>query len=297
MQRSTEVVSEDIERRIKLLLESAKSSIKICVAWINMSIYFEVLQSRVRSGVNVEIICNDDASNKKTIYPHPDGVSVILFKPRNGGINHNKFAIIDDYSVCTGSYNWSSNAQKNHENICVIRGDVEAVARYSAIFEGLKIGAKIKYSSILKKVSRCEICRGNAYNLLLVSYNDIYSETECDKIYVFEICCKNLHIRKIRDEIQDFSSEVFLDDPVYFNPIEEAVDQLHINEKSFQYYRKYLGVDIHAIGMLGSNFAYFNKGYADIMEYWVDIYWRDPNYKNVIPDKLPIEVLIDQTSD
>ena len=33
---------------------------------------------------------------------------------------HNKFAIFDDTIIITGSYNWSSNAAKNIENIVII---------------------------------------------------------------------------------------------------------------------------------------------------------------------------------
>lgn len=297
MHKSVKVITEDIEKSIKELLESAKSSIKICVAWMNMRLYYEILQAQISKGVDIEIICNDDASNKKTMYPHPDGVRIILFKPKNGGINHNKFAIIDDNTVCTGSYNWSSNAQKNHENICIIHGDIDSVASYATIFEELKIGDKINKLSISEKVNRCKICRSNAYNLLLISYNDIYTETEYQKIYIFEICQKNKHVRKIHEETQDFSNDTFLDDPIDLNPIEEAIDQLHINTKTFEYYKSHLNIDIHATGSLGSNFNVFTKGYADVMEYWVDIDWRDPNYKNVIPDKLSIEFLIGQKSD
>ena len=297
MYKSVKIINEDIEQNIKELLMSARSSIKICVAWMNMSLYYKTLQEQISKGIDIEIICNDDATNKKTMYPHPSGVRVILFKPKNGGINHNKFVIIDDNTVCTGSYNWSSNAQKNHENICIIRGDIDSVIKYSAIFEELNIGAEISALSISEKVSRCKICRSNAYNLLLLSYNDIYTKEECQKLYVFEICQKNRHVRKINEEVQDFSNEIFSDDPVYSNLIEEAVDQLQTNKKSYAYYKNYLGVDIHAIGLLGSNYDVFMKEYADAMEYWVDIDWRDPNYKNVIPDKLPIEFLTSQTSD
>ena len=297
MYQSVEVISENIEQSIKELLISARSSIKICVAWMNMSLYYTILQEQVSKGINIEIICNDDATNKKTMYPHPDGVHIILFKPQNGGIHHNKFAIIDDNIVCTGSYNWSSNAQRNHENICIIRGEINSVAKYSAIFEELKIGAEISGLSLSKKVNRCKICRSNAYNLLLISYNNIYTEEECQKLYLFEICQKNRHVRKIHEEIQDFSNEVFLDDPTYSNIIEETIDQLQTNTKSYTYYKSYLGIDIHAVGLLGSNYNVFMKGYANTMEYWVDINWRNPNYKNVIPDKLSIEFLTGQTSD
>ena len=36
---------------------------------------------------------------------------------------HNKFCVIDEYTVINGSYNWSKKAERNHENIIITTGD------------------------------------------------------------------------------------------------------------------------------------------------------------------------------
>ena len=53
------------------------------------------------------------------------------------GIMHNKVAIIDDSTVITGSYNWTSNAElMNQENMLVI-DTPEIVQKYQERFQYL----------------------------------------------------------------------------------------------------------------------------------------------------------------
>jgi len=61
----------------------------------------------------------------------------------NNYIMHNKFAIIDNRLLLTGSYNWTFSANnRNDENLMVI-DDPEVIARYQNQFEKLWLG---KYS-------------------------------------------------------------------------------------------------------------------------------------------------------
>ena len=53
------------------------------------------------------------------------------------GMMHNKFMIINGKQLVTGSYNWSTNAEKyNYEN-CLILEDKELIKKYSVEFEKL----------------------------------------------------------------------------------------------------------------------------------------------------------------
>ena len=62
----------------------------------------------------------------------------------NNYIMHNKFAIIDNHILLTGSYNWTFSANnRNDENLMVI-DDPDVIARYQDYFEKLWFG---KYSA------------------------------------------------------------------------------------------------------------------------------------------------------
>ncbi len=57
---------------------------------------------------------------------------------RRGGLMHNKFCVIDNQVVITGSYNWSTNAEfKNDENVS-IQLDPEQATKYSVEFRKLQ---------------------------------------------------------------------------------------------------------------------------------------------------------------
>ena len=50
---------------------------------------------------------------------------------------HNKFAIVDDYLLLTGSFNWTDNAvNRNCENI-LITSDIEVIKKYKDEFNKL----------------------------------------------------------------------------------------------------------------------------------------------------------------
>lgn len=58
-------------------------------------------------------------------------------KGTKGGMMHNKFCIIDDTLIVTGSYNFSENAdRKNHENMVFIY-DLKVIQQYQEEFERL----------------------------------------------------------------------------------------------------------------------------------------------------------------
>ena len=65
-------------------------------------------------------------------------VSTQRIKSSKGGIMHNKFCIIDNQIINTGSYNWYSNAKfRNEENISILRYNKTA-SDYSVEYRNLK---------------------------------------------------------------------------------------------------------------------------------------------------------------
>ena len=51
---------------------------------------------------------------------------------------HNKFCVIDNQLIVTGSYNWTNNAEsQNDENVTIMK-DPESATNYSLEFKKLK---------------------------------------------------------------------------------------------------------------------------------------------------------------
>ncbi len=63
---------------------------------------------------------------------------------------HNKFCIIDNDLVITGSYNWTFKARMNDENVIVIKNQPTIISKFAEKFESIKpkYGFTIKGNSV-----------------------------------------------------------------------------------------------------------------------------------------------------
>jgi len=92
-------------------------------------------------GVKVRVII--DYGNGKSRYCvgpllEKAGIPVRYKRGSGGGLMHNKYAIYDGKVLSTGSFNWTSNANKrNDENLVVIRNDRHLVELYQKNFNKL----------------------------------------------------------------------------------------------------------------------------------------------------------------
>ena len=132
----TEAVFENISQRIQKELANSKKSIFIAVAWFTDDIIFNLLCNKAKDNIEVELVLISDHINKGSTIDFDlltnAGGSVYWIDGSNqeNGIMHNKFCIIDNNIIVTGSYNWSKQAKKNYENISVIYEDHNLVTQY-----------------------------------------------------------------------------------------------------------------------------------------------------------------------
>lgn len=112
---------ETCRQRITGLLKSARECVDICVFTITDDEISRCIQETHGRGVTIRIISDDDKSG--------DLGSDILKLQRRGldvavdqspAHMHHKFAIFDEQTLLTGSYNWTrSAARENQENVVV----------------------------------------------------------------------------------------------------------------------------------------------------------------------------------
>ena len=92
--------------------------------------------NKAKNNIEVELVLISDHINKGSTIDFDlltnAGGSVYWIDGSNqgNGIMHNKFCIIDNNIIVTGSYNWSKQAKKNYENISVIYEDHNLVTQY-----------------------------------------------------------------------------------------------------------------------------------------------------------------------
>lgn len=128
---------QDIENRILKALDNAEVSIIVVMAWFTNQRLFDKLVEKHKSGLDVKIAIYDDGINKKHGVDISQLPNIKIKRGQRGGLMHNKFCVIDNQVVITGSYNWSDNAEfKNDENVTV-ENDPKQATKYSVEFRRL----------------------------------------------------------------------------------------------------------------------------------------------------------------
>lgn len=173
-------------------ISKAESDLKICVAWFtDVDIYKSILNVQ-KKGVLVYIIVANHEFNKKSkvdfkeLLNNKGNVGYIgsLNDTVSDKLMHNKFCIIDNEIVITGSYNWTFKARMNDENIIVIKDQPSVISKFAVKFESLKP----QYAFTIK---------GNAVRLLPIE--QIMAKWEKNKTEVSKTIKINL-TKKITDK-------------------------------------------------------------------------------------------------
>jgi len=120
-------------------IDNAKESINIAMyAFTDREIAQAIIRAK-DSGVDIKIYLDRSQVNakySKTRYFLNNGIKNIRISSNNY-IMHNKFAVIDNKIVITGSYNWTASAgERNDENLLVI-DDKNIINKYQNQFNNL----------------------------------------------------------------------------------------------------------------------------------------------------------------
>lgn len=128
---------QDIQNRILKALDNAEVSITLVMAWFTNDTLFQKILEKQKQGIEVKLAIYDDGINQKYGVDISQVPHVKLKKGVKGGLMHNKFCVIDNQIVITGSYNWSDNAEfKNDENVTV-ENDPRQASKYSIEYRRL----------------------------------------------------------------------------------------------------------------------------------------------------------------
>ena len=170
--------SSNIQNIIQSELFRAQKSIKIAVSWFTNDLLFQPLLLKKNIGVEIELILNHDEINCGISNPiNFDELSKIggkIYWNTSKNLMHDKFCIIDDNIVITGSYNWTNKAEFNKENISVFRGELDTLRFYNEQFKKYihLYGNGIINQSVSTEIGNVYSCNSNVItnvgNLLVV---------------------------------------------------------------------------------------------------------------------------------
>lgn len=131
---------QDIEHHIIRHIRLAQSRLLVAVAWFtNKEIGQEIIEKK---SLDIEIIVDDNQKNREcrnlsNLQAHNIDLTFVKDLTKYYYLMHNKFCIIDNKTVITGSYNWTVNANTNDENISIFNNQTTA-ALYAQEFRRIK---------------------------------------------------------------------------------------------------------------------------------------------------------------
>lgn len=146
--------SKESQNRLAKILTKAKKTLEICVFAFTNDVLCQAIRNRHQAGVEVRIITDDECSKffGADIWNLViEGVQCTMDSNKRFHM-HNKFAIIDDLVLATGSFNWTSQAVTgNQENLCVIDNE-KFVKDYKEEFE--KLWEKFKENKVTPELAK-----------------------------------------------------------------------------------------------------------------------------------------------
>ncbi len=120
------------------LLANSKKGVSVAMYTFTSRDSSTALVDAAKRGVDIRVYLNNDQRNEKyskAKFLKKKGIPVKFHD--HDGLMHNKFAIIDDEIVATGSFNWTASADtRNDENLVFIRNKKAAEA-YKKKFDAL----------------------------------------------------------------------------------------------------------------------------------------------------------------
>jgi phosphatidylserine/phosphatidylglycerophosphate/cardiolipin synthase-like enzyme len=119
-------------------IKSAKKSTYVAMySFTNRDIAYAIADAS-KNGIDVKMYLNSDQRGEKYSkagFLKKKGVPVRFHE--HNGLMHNKFAVIDDNIVITGSFNWTASADKRNDENLLFINNKEAAEAYKKKFDKL----------------------------------------------------------------------------------------------------------------------------------------------------------------
>lgn len=245
---------QDIRYQLLHELKSAKDSIIVAMAWFTDKKLFRELVEKAGDGVIVKILLANDDINRDygpdfSELEEAGGEFTWVQMGDSDNIMHNKFCVIDNSTVITGSYNWTNRANTNHENITIhwqaeelAKMFVEEFNRLSKLYGG-SITTTLKQFDYTKISSRLQLIR---YHLSLNEFEEI--DTQIQKLKKFELI----------DDVEEIIQ--FLEKSYYSDAL-VAIEKLHIK------YSSLISLDAEKVHQLRMEIRYLEIEYGTLLEH------------------------------
>lgn len=282
---------ENIREKIKEEILKAKESIRVCVAWVSLRDIHEALVARASEGLVVEVIYNDDLKNRSLSLISCENIKFYPIKLRYYyGLMHNKFCVIDESVVITGSFNWSKRAGSHFENCVVIRDNFELTRRFLQEFYDIVIYFSEARAAQVNTCSHSG-CRCESFKIgILGAESGLYGEST---VGIWEICSKKHHLSFVGSvDAVHIRAHLGLDEEC------EVDDDYRLDKSAMKYQLSRerdctlkmqqlfldMNVKVDAIGTVFVTNADDTVNWSAESEFGVSMLWRNIYHRKTIPE-------------
>ncbi|MDX6769696.1 MAG: phospholipase D-like domain-containing protein, partial [Elusimicrobiota bacterium] len=152
-------------------IDSAKKSVKIAIYQFDQREVLDALQAAKKRGVAVQVVLDrahvyttgtsHEGGPRK---PRPmivelvkSGFDLLLVRGQRSGIQHNKFVVVDDLFLETGSYNFTKQSEDDHYESVIFTMDKGRVGLYRRYFNYLRdAGEEVDFAKLEEILTRTE---------------------------------------------------------------------------------------------------------------------------------------------
>jgi HKD family nuclease len=140
-----------IDAKIAATIDSAKTSIDLCMFEMNNQVLVEALVQAAEHGVKIRVVTDDEnglqaAQDYEHSFPDLARAGIPIVTDERTALMHNKFIIIDGKIVWTGSYNLTgnSNYDQNNNALAFYSPEIAQVyeTEFNEMFEQHQFGPK-----------------------------------------------------------------------------------------------------------------------------------------------------------
>ena len=133
---------DDCADNLIMRIGSAKETLHIAIYSFTLDEIGDAVINAYERGVEVKVVFEEGQISQYSEYEKLKSSGIPVKKDSNPSYMHNKFAVIDNEIVVTGSFNWSKNAdERNDENLIIIKNK-ELAQKYEAEFQEIYEAAK-----------------------------------------------------------------------------------------------------------------------------------------------------------
>ena len=146
-----------IEQALVEAIDQTRESLDIAVFEMNSEPIYQAILDAHRRGVALRIVTDDDHGlndSKNVALRQLQAAGIPLVDDGRSGLMHNKFMILDERTVWTGSWNYTVNgAYRNNNNALVIENEAAAAAyqaEFDEMFERREFGTRSSDDGVVR---------------------------------------------------------------------------------------------------------------------------------------------------